>query len=498
MKSLLFLFLLIFLSFLLHAQAQEGHVNQEKEIEQLLNIDSLEIVAPTDSLNQELKTFHSKLKSIEDSLAIKSRLPDSLRVANPLDTITQKAVQKLETSKAKVNAVVDSLQQKLQVKVPDSLKQFLPEEAELLQEAGVPELELEPLRKVEGLTEIEELKSLQGLQGMEGIDGLGNFPELQELPQMDQLNEVSDQLKEAKEMLPQTNKLTETAENEAKNLKGIKALEAQKGEIGDMPGGLDQVKDQEHFKEELVNKAKEKAVDHFAGHADKLQAAQSKLADIKRKYPEGVSSIKDLPKRRPNPLKGKPFKERLVLGLTVQIHPDKIPNVDLSPFAGFKVSPRFSFGLGGNYRLVSKPKFKGLTSDGAVYGYRAFTELMVHKGFFLHAEYEMLKTLVRDSIHFGASEKILEKEWVDGLLIGIGKEYKIGGLVKGNMQVLYNFLNEPNSPYKEKVMVRFGFSFQLKDKIKKPDLAPEVEKAKEKGKRSLRKLKDKNLSGSLK
>lgn len=31
---------------------------------------------------------------------------------------------------------------------------------------------------------------------------------------------------------------------------------------------------------------------------------------------------------------------------------------------------------------------------------------------------------------------MLEMEWVDGALVGIGKEYTIGDLIKGNMQVL--------------------------------------------------------------
>lgn len=111
---------------------------------------------------------------------------------------------------------------------------------------------------------------------------------------------------------------------------------------------------------------------------------------------------------------------------------------------------------------MTSEDFRGITKEGAVYGYRGFTELLLHKGFFVHGEYEILKTLVRDSLYMQVTEKVLEKEWLSGLLIGIGREYKIGGLVKGNMQVLYNFLHEPNSPYQEKVMVRFGFCLQPK------------------------------------
>lgn len=113
---------------------------------------------------------------------------------------------------------------------------------------------------------------------------------------------------------------------------------------------------------------------------------------------------------------------------------------------------------------MTKDDFRGVTSEGAVYGYRGLTELSLHKDFFLHAEYERLNTLISDSIFMQVLKNVLEKEWVDGLLVGVGKEYKIWGLVKGNMQLLYNFLHTPNSPYQEKVMVQFDLSFGLKDK----------------------------------
>lgn len=86
------------------------------------------------------------------------------------------------------------------------------------------------------------------------------------------------------------------------------------------------------------------------------------------------------------------------MDLTVQVHPDKIPNIDLSPFTAYKISERPSFGIGGNYKLMTKNKFQGITHEGAVYGYRGFTEFKLHKGFFAHAEYELMKTSVRDSL----------------------------------------------------------------------------------------------------
>lgn len=451
---------ILFLLFLLgpHLQAQQDQEHSLEKIERL-NIDSLEVRTRLDSLIQSVSASKSEAIDSKYNLNNSIDLPDTLLHNNPADKINQKK----EAAQQNANAAKDSLKQKLQVKIPDSLINLVPKEAGVLPGVEIPELDIKPLEELKGISEIDQLKSVNKIENIKTAVDIETIPELD----LEQVGVITDKVDNVKEKLVSPDKIGETVENEAKNLKGIRALDKQKGELeGAMPDFY-KFKDSEHYKEELVNKVKEKAVNHFVGHADKLQAAQSKLADIKKKYPEGVSSIKDLPKRRPNPLKGKPFTERFLLGLTVQIHPDQIPNVDVSPFTAFKLSQRLSFGVGGTYRLMTREDFKGITSEGAVYGYRGFTELLLQKGFFVHAEYEILKTLVRDSLYTQVTEKLLEKEWISGLLIGIGREYKIGGLVKGNMQVLYNFLHEPNSPYQEKVMVRFGFSFQPKNRKKK-------------------------------
>lgn len=176
------------------------------------------------------------------------------------------------------------------------------------------------------------------------------------------------------------------------------------------------------------------------------------------------------------------------MGLTVQVLPDQTPNIDLSPFVAYKISGRWSAGVGGSYRLVTRENWRGLNQRGTVYGFRAISEFKLYKGFFAHLDYEQMKVSLSDSL-FGKQQGELSKRgWIDGLMIGMGKDYRIAKYVKGNMQVLYNFLHERNSPYKDKVMVRFGFSFQLKDKIKKPKITAE---AKELTKETKKKGKDK-------
>lgn len=402
------------------AQAQENLLNTSDSLTQLIHIDSL----IADSLNRKIDAIASKLDVLQDSLNKK-------------------------------------------IQVPDSLKRFVPKEANLLENQGLPKIGTKEMDKGRAFTEIEELEKIQHMAETKELGDLSEASSLKEVEEFKELEKLSKQAKELNEASSKEEYIAETAEEGVKETKAFQELEEQKGVLDKQMEATEHLGDEDYFKEKVVTAVKDKAKDHFAGHTDKLQAAQEKLAKIKKEYPEGISSIKDLPKRRPNPMRSKSFKERLVLGLTLQIHQAQTPNVDISPFAAYKLTERLSLGLGGNYRLMTKHDFKGFTREGAVYGGRGFAEFKIYKGIFAHVEYEMMKSPQRDSLVYLRLEQE-EKIWVDGLLLGIGKDYKIAKYIKGNMQVLYNFLPEINSPYQNRVMVRFGFNFQLKDKIKKP------------------------------
>lgn len=461
-------------------QAQENLLGSPDSLAQLLHIDSLIAAKPVDSLNRTIDATTSKLDALQDSLNIKTQFPDS----HLPDGLMTPVLQKADSARLKMEAFADSLQKKVQV--PDSLKKFLPQEANLLDNQVLPDIGPEELDKVKALTGAEEFDKARKLgEEAKELTGLDGAAPLKEAGELKELEKLSGQTEGLNDIGGKAGHIPETAEGEVKKTKAFQALEEQKGAIDEQTDVIGQLGEEDYFKEKAVAAVKDKAKDHFAGHADKLQAAQEKLAKIKKDYPEGLSSIKDLPKRRPNPMRGKPFKDRLVLGLTLQIHQAQTPNMDISPFAAYRLTERLSLGLGGNYRLMTKNDFKGLTREGAVYGGRGFAELKIYKGIFAHAGYEMMKSPQREALVNTRSERE-GKVWVDGLMIGAGKDYKIARYIKGNMQVLYNFLNEMNSPYQNKVMVRLGFSFQLKDKIKKPKIdVPDKEEMLKEGKQKI-------------
>lgn len=464
--------------------AQEMWASLPDSLGEVLHADSLLPDIPVDSIGQNIEASRSRLEALEDSLGMKLQLPDSLspeRAARPL-------LDKVDSLRGGAEALEDSL--KNLVQVPDSLKKYLPKEVGFLEERPVTELgekEMKDIKSIGG-EKIGKPQHLEGMDNLSDIDlGIGEMPSLEDVPQINEIGKLSEQADRIKQEWKLEN-LEGKAEKEAGQLKAIRAMEEQKGSLNEHTALLEQHGEQDYYKE----KVKKVAKDHFAGHTEKLQAAQEKLAEIKKDYPEGLSSIKDLPKRRPNRMKGKPFKERLVLGMTLQVHQDKTPNLDLSPFAAYRWTERLSFGLGGNYRVMTKDRFKGLTRMDEVYGARAFSEFNLYKGIFVHAGYEMMRAPRKEPLSFNGKAEDVGNTWVDGLLIGAGKDYRIARYVKGNMQVLYNFLDEVNSPYRNKVMVRLGFSFQLKDRIKKPvvrsqDREKLKDRAVDKGKGFLRK-----------
>src|SRR5690606_11718045 len=146
--------------------------------------------------------------------------------------------------------------------------------------------------------------------------------------------------------------LPETIEQQASKVEGIDELQKYDKLADEQLKTLtDPVGDPKKAKEKAVAMAKEKAVDHFAGKQEQLKAAMEKMLKYKQKY-SSVSSIKDLPKRPPNPMKNKPFIERLVPGVFFQYQRKNAYLLDVNPYVGYKLSGRFTTGMGWNHRYA--------------------------------------------------------------------------------------------------------------------------------------------------
>ena len=151
------------------------------------------------------------------------------------------------------------------------------------------------------------------------------------------------------------------------------------------------------------------------------------------------------------------FRDRLYLGgnLALNVFGEN-KFIDVSPLAGYMVTPRYSVGAGATYQYISRqfraiPSGDRFTLSSSVYGGRVFNRYNVTREYFLYGEFENL------SAEFGVGNGDSQREWVPGLFLGVGtfqQFFANGGI---NIMVLFNVLHDDlRSPYNSAVVVRGG------------------------------------------
>lgn len=128
--------------------------------------------------------------------------------------------------------------------------------------------------------------------------------------------------------------------------------------------------------------------------------------------------------------------------------------VDVSPLIGYKVTDRFSAGVGVTYQYL-KTDQRGVNFSTSIYGGRLFTRYNIYRNFFLHGEYESINLEV---LAFDENDvPIIKREWVPGAFAGGGINQPIGGSANLSIYALYNFLHdERRSPYNSPLVLRVG------------------------------------------
>jgi hypothetical protein len=211
-------------------------------------------------------------------------------------------------------------------------------------------------------------------------------------------------------------------------------------------------------KEMVVKTAK----NHFEGKEQVLQKAMSAMSKLKSNYHE-VQSMADLPRRLPNPLRGKSWKERVFPAVTFQIQKSNYFLLDINPMLMYRIRPVIAAGVGWNQRLPLD-EWSVMQHD-MVYGPRAALEVRWKKGIYFRLLPEIMNTVIPKIVAQAKGVDATYREWVGSLFIGIKKEYTVYRQIKGNTEVLYNLLDPKGlSPYGDRFSLRFGFDFPCKEK----------------------------------
>jgi hypothetical protein len=397
-----------------------------------------------DSTNQ---AFSSKLETLnhkKDSLT-RLNLPTT-SIQQQIDSVEQARLQKLTDLKSRADEVkqncldkVNSLQ--LPSEVGDKVKEYTASLNKV--DISLPGSDFTvPSLSIPNLDNL----TMPDLQNLPNADLSG----LEKLPVGSEVKGLTGDIKNIQGDIPTdiTNP-DQLIENKVADLAEVKAFDG----LPEAPG-MNAENPQDMAKEEI----KKAAVDHFAGKQEQLKAAMDKMSKYKQQY-ASVQSIKDLPKKPPNPLKEKPFIERVVEGVALQVFKKDDWLLDVSPYLGYRFNPRLTLGAGWNHRIAFGEQNKHTTS---VYGPRVYGEYRAFKGFSARLELETMNTYVFTNPQQPENGG---REWVPAVLAGMKKEYKIYKRLKGTALVLYNFYNpQYKSPYGDRLNIRFGFEYSIKEK----------------------------------
>ncbi len=145
----------------------------------------------------------------------------------------------------------------------------------------------------------------------------------------------------------------------------------------------------------------------------------------------------------------KPFKERLVYGGGVILNFSNYGTaLGLTPRIGYKVTERYVAGVGLSYIYVSADQYNSNNYAGSIFNnFRVLDEV------FLHAEMEYGRTQYKQSTVLGEQKFSVE---YPALLVGGGYQQSGGGRVGLSITVLYDVIQDRNSPYRNGLVYRGG------------------------------------------
>jgi hypothetical protein len=434
-------------------------------------LDELDSLADIYSLNKGEVVTDSVDNLIEKAVFEVSRQIDSLQ------SIVEKPLNYPKNLVSRADSLLDGVTGKVK-KIQAKMTSQTGMESKQNKDTGLSSLFdqcdlLEQRNLLKGLPSLQEMKagnfrnSIKGLGITEDIssklpDGLDE--QMNKLAGTHDLNAyLNDQLRQMG--IPGTDDWKKVAKDPAYldkliDQKASQFAEAQALQKG--VGELDQVKEvtDQLFKDtpkEMKNEGKKLAIknatDYMEGHDDKLQTAQTQLTKLKKKY-SFIGSTSDMKNaKKAKSLEGQPLKKRLMFGGNFNLQRGNPTSLDLSPMIMYKLDKKTYLGVSGTFRvkLGIEDQFQtNVTQD--VYGYSAIGEYMIKNGFFGYGEFEYLSS--PDISQTTTDDKL--RNWQEGFLVGVGKQFNFTKGLKGQIIFTYNTLYD-----KEKTPSNSPWNFKL-------------------------------------
>ena len=387
-----------------------------------------------DSLQQKIS---SPITELEKKIGQKSNVTEKLISISGTTKTTIPSIEKPNTSISNLNAP-----EKLNTGIPGTdLK--LPSVDKTVSGINLPQTG--DLGKVNGLK--EEVGGIDAK--LEGVDQYeGDLQKIKEgAPEnLEKLPEVAEQkLADIPEVGAASEEITKATAEQAK-------YEAM----------IQRYRDRKLLQNEITRKYKAVANDYVMQQAGKVQLAQKQLELSKYKAIR-IKSVKDIFKKQSDELEEKKFYQRLVPGLMWQLYTKDFVSADVSLQVGYRVTPHLTTGIGGIYRLGFDKHFDYFVKGLQTFGGRAYADLTITKGLFVHGEFEALK--LHPSITINTREPLSKHVYES--YFGLGKRFNITRNIRGNVLGLYRLEYSGKLPAASKVSVRFGVEYVFRRPKKK-------------------------------
>ncbi len=136
------------------------------------------------------------------------------------------------------------------------------------------------------------------------------------------------------------------------------------------------------------------------------------------------------------------IKDKIYYGGSVGMSFGSYTMFGVYPMVGYKLTPKLSAGVTFNYQWIQDNR-GSTTYESSNYGGSIFSRFRIVQPIYLHAEY------ASQSYEMFSLEGESERQWVPFFLVGGGFSKAVGRNTWLNAQVLFDVLQDDNSPYRE-------------------------------------------------
>lgn len=284
----------------------------------------------------------------------------------------------------------------------------------------------------------------------------------------EELKEVTSQASSISEVASNGKNIDKLVDENATKIDGVKEM-TEAAKIPALPGA----DTEKQMREMAMKEIKSAAMNHFADKKEVLNKTMENVSKYKNKY-SSVSSLKEIPSRSKNLMKGKTALERTIPGLQLQVSAKgKAIMVDFNPYVSYRFTHKITGSIGWNQRVAYDKDLHKIENSLTIFGGRMALEYKLKRGFAPKLETELMNTSIPSYLQKPEGPR---RAWVPGAFAGIKKDYKIYGNLKGTATIMFRVFNYNNmSPYPDVVNARMGVEYSLKGHKKKTSKAEKNE-----------------------